>query len=110
MRKGKMINSGIIIALAVLVMVFTVIAIISAQEQTAPPAEAAPAPTAEAAPAPPPKVDSGDTAWLLTSSALVLAMTAPGLALFYCGMVRRKNVLGPMVHSFILLCLLTFLW
>src|SRR5665213_2275075 len=50
------------------------------------------APAAAATPAPP-KIDSGDTAWMLTSSALVLMMTIPGLALFYGGMVRKKNVL-----------------
>ena len=66
-----------------------------AQEAAPPPAEAAPA---AAAPA---KIDTGDTAWVLTSSALVLAMTAPGLVLFYGGMVRRKNALGTMMHSWI---------
>ena len=58
-----------------------------------------PAPAAPAAP----KVDTGDTAWVLTSSALVLMMTAPGLALFYGGMVRRKNVLATLMQSFILM-------
>jgi ammonium transporter, Amt family len=57
-----------------------------------------------------PAIDSGDTAWILTSTALVLAMTAPGLALFYGGMVRRKNVLGTMMHSFIALCLISVQW
>src|SRR3989442_9609520 len=72
-----------------------------------PPATSAPAPGGAppaAAPAPPPKIDTGDTAWVLTSSALVLAMTAPGLALFYGGMVREKNALGAIMHSFIILC------
>ena len=55
-------------------------------------------------------IDSGDTAWLLTSTALVLAMTAPGLALFYGGMVRRKNALGTMMHSFIALALVSVQW
>jgi Amt family ammonium transporter len=72
------------------------------------PAEAAPA--APAAPAPPAKIDSGDTAWVLTSSALVLLMTVPGLALFYGGMVRKKNVLGTMMQSFIILCLISVQW
>lgn len=44
---------------------------------------------------------SGDNAWMLTSAALVLMMTGPGLALFYSGLVRRKNVLGTMMHSFV---------
>jgi Amt family ammonium transporter len=51
------------------------------------------------------KVSAGDTAWVLTSSALVLLMTAPGPALFYAGMVRRKNVLATLMHSFILAAL-----
>ena len=73
------------------------------------PAQAPPA-AAAAAPAPPPKIDSGDTAWLLTSSALVLLMTAPGLALFYGGMVRSKNALATIMHSFIILALISVQW
>jgi Amt family ammonium transporter len=46
----------------------------------------------------PPKIDSGDTAWMLSSTALVLLMTIPGLALFYAGMVRKKNVLATMMQ------------
>ena len=57
-----------------------------------------------------PQISAGDTAWVLTSSALVLAMTAPGLVLFYGGMVRGKNVLGTMMHSFIALCLVSVVW
>src|SRR5438445_3157343 len=53
---------------------------------------------------------SGDNAWMLVSSALVLMMTAPGLALFYGGLVRRKNVLGTMMHSFILMAVVTVIW
>ncbi len=71
--------------------------------------EAAPAPAA-AATAAPPKIDTGDTAWLLVSTALVLAMTAPGLALFYGGMVRSKNALGTIMQSFIILCLISIQW
>ncbi len=53
---------------------------------------------------------SGDNAWLLTSSALVLFMTAPGLALFYGGLVRKKNVLGTMMHSFAMMAMVTVFW
>jgi ammonium transporter, Amt family len=53
---------------------------------------------------------SGDNAWMLTCSALVLMMTAPGLALFYCGLVRRKNVLATMMHGFALMGVVTILW
>lgn len=53
---------------------------------------------------------SGDNAWMLTSAALVLMMTGPGLALFYGGLVRRKNVLSTMMHSFALMAVVTVLW
>jgi len=53
---------------------------------------------------------AGDNAWMLTSAALVLMMTGPGLALFYGGLVRRKNVLGTMMHSFILMAVVTVIW
>ena len=53
---------------------------------------------------------AGDNAWMLMSSALVLMMTGPGLALFYGGLVRRKNVLGTMMQSFILMAVVTVLW
>ena len=56
------------------------------------------------------KIDTGDTAWVLMSAALVLAMTMPGLALFYGGLVRSKNVLGTIMHSVAILCLVSVLW
>ena len=86
------------------------------------PAAAAPAasptgatPTADAAaapatPPPAPHLDSGDTAWMLTSTALVLLMTIPGLALFYAGMVRKKNILATIMQSFGICCLITVTW
>jgi ammonium transporter, Amt family len=55
-------------------------------------------------------VSAGDTAWMLTSSALVLMMTAPGLALFYGGMVRRKNVLAVLMQSFVLAAVVSIQW
>jgi len=62
------------------------------------------------APAQSAKIDSGDTAWMMISTALVLMMTVPGLALFYCGTVRRKNVLATLMHSFVLAGLVTVQW
>ena len=53
---------------------------------------------------------AGDNAWMLVSAALVLMMTGPGLALFYGGLVRRKNVLGTMMHSFVLMAVVTVIW
>lgn len=83
-------------------------------EEIGAPGSPAPAQAVQEAPAaptpPPPKIDTGDTAWLLVSTALVLAMTAPGLALFYGGMVRSKNALGTIMQSFIILCLISIQW
>ncbi|WP_439549930.1 ammonium transporter [Falsiroseomonas sp.] len=56
------------------------------------------------------KIDTGDTAWMLTSTAIVLMMTVPGLALFYAGMVRKKNVLATMMQSFAITALVAVLW
>jgi Amt family ammonium transporter len=69
----------------------------------------APAPAAAAAPAEPPKVDAGDTAWVLASAALVMIMT-PGLALFYGGMVRTKNALSTIMQSFFIVGLISVQW
>ena len=60
--------------------------------------------------APSSPVNAGDNAWMLVSSALVLMMTAPGLILFYGGLVRSKNVLGTMMHSLVLMALVSVLW
>ncbi len=69
------------------------------------------APGTTAAPATPaPGIDTGDTAWMLASTALVLMMTIPGLALFYAGMVRKKNVLATLMQSFAVCCLVTIVW
>src|ERR1700736_2196946 len=87
----------------------------------APQAAAAVAPAPSAAPPPAPsttepsvilnsQINSGDTAWMLASMALVLMMTVPGLALFYGGMVRKKNVLATLIQSFAITCLVTVLW
>jgi len=55
-------------------------------------------------------ISAGDSAWMLTATALVLLMTLPGLALFYAGMVRRKNVLATCLHSLVCCCVVTLLW
>src|SRR5450631_3843343 len=95
----------------------------AAAATAAAPAAAAPAPAPAAAPAAPPaasatepsvvtnaQINSGDTAWMLTSTALVLMMTIPGLALFYGGMVRKKNILATLAQSFVITCLVTLIW
>jgi Amt family ammonium transporter len=90
----------------------------SSATAAAPADAAAPAAADAAAPAAPSeptligtdKISSGDTAWMLTSTALVLMMTIPGLALFYGGMVRKKNVLATLMQSFAITCVVTLLW
>ena len=82
---------------------------------TAPAAAAAPAPAAApaeapAAAAPVPKIDSGDTAWMLTSTLLVILMTLPGLALFYGGLARSKNMLSVLMQVFVIFSLISILW
>jgi ammonium transporter, Amt family len=71
---------------------------------------ALPALAQDAPAAPAPVLDTGNTAWMLTSTALVLMMTIPGLALFYGGMVRKKNVLATLMQSFAITCLITIIW
>lgn len=85
------------------------VAATSTSQATATTAEA---PVAEtpAAPAPTPKLDTGDTSWILVSTALVLLMTIPGLALFYGGMVRKKNVLSTMMFSLSAAILVSLIW
>ncbi len=78
---------------------------ISFAEEIAPPVA-----EAVAVPAAPPKLDTGDTAWMLVSSALVLMMTAPGLALFYGGLVRKKNILGVMMQCIFLMGMMSTIW
>jgi ammonium transporter, Amt family len=107
------------VALAMLLSVPTFHA--SYAQTPAAPAATAPAaaPAAPAAEAPPPACDaktltnctpnSGDTAWMLTSMAIVLMMTIPGLALFYGGMVRKKNVGDTVMTSFAITCLISVL-
>src|ERR1700747_3805410 len=56
------------------------------------------------------KIEGGDTAWMIPATALVLMMTIPGLALFYCGMVRKKNVLATMAQSVACTALCSLLW
>src|ERR1700751_2227427 len=92
----------------------------SALAQDKPPApgvEAKPAAAAPAAPAAAPKCgdkgfdcNKGDVAWMMTSTAFVLFMTVPGLALFYMGMVRTKNALSTTMQSFSIFCVVAVLW
>ena len=108
------------LALATLLVLATLGGGVALRRPRRAPAPAAPAPrradarrargAGAAAPAPASKIDKGDTAWMLTSSALVLLMTAPGLALFYGGMVRQKNALATLMQSFIIMAVISIQW
>ena len=93
------------LALAMVLVLGATVLVAYAQQPAAPAA-----PAAAVAPAPASKIDKGDTAWMLTSCALVLMMTAPGLALFYGGMVRQKNALGTLMQSFIIMAVISIQW
>ena len=95
-RMPKLLGMASIASLATLIAALPAFA----QDAAAPAAAATPAPT----------LDAGNTAWMLTSTALVLMMTIPGLALFYGGMVRKKNVLATVMQSFAITCLVTLIW
>src|SRR2546425_4855117 len=114
LRQRVMVKLLMVLGIAACTIVAVMANVVMAQTATeAPPPASAPAPGGTppaAAPAPPPKIDTGDTAWVLTSSALVLAMTAPGLALFYGGVGWGKKALGAIMHSFIILFLIIVPW
>lgn len=108
MTIGKRLIAGLVTAL----LAFTLIQALSAQSTSTLPSPATDSSTRlakleqQAADA----KSSADNAWMLTSAALVLMMTGPGLALFYGGLVRKKNVLGTMMQSFALMAIVTVLW
>ncbi len=105
MLNGKKIIIHMMLLIALIFLMST--GIVSAQESAVAPPAATETPSA---PAPAPlKVDPGDTAWVLISTALVMLMT-PGLAFFYGGMVGRKNVLGMLMQCFTMLCVISVLW
>ncbi|HUL00216.1 MAG TPA: ammonium transporter [Nitrospirota bacterium] len=98
--KGQGFNKVVVIILLCILTVIPLAAI--AQEESS-------AAASKLAGTPLSKIDTGDTAWMLVSTALVMLMT-PGLAMFYGGMVRRKNVLGTIMHSFIAIALISIQW
>ena len=99
-------------ALIALVTSFAFAGAVLAQDKpaAAPDKPAATAPAATPAAAPAPKVDKGDTAWMMAATALVILMTIPGLALFYGGMVRSKNTLSVLMQVFVTFCVIAVVW
>ncbi|GAB4414396.1 MAG: ammonium transporter [Thermodesulfovibrionales bacterium] len=102
-----------LVSILVLVSLLGLAGIVLAQEQVQPtpppPAAAGQAQPAQPAPAPP-KIDTGDTAWMIVATALVMLMTIPGLALFYGGLAKRKDTLNTIAMSFVAYCIVSFLW
>ena len=101
MIRRKRFTLTIIAALFILFFAAAVPAVM-AQEATAPPAAAAPAAA--------PKLDTGDTAWMIVATALVMLMSIPGLALFYGGLSKRKDSLNTMAMTFVAFCTASVLW
>ena len=99
--------------LFVILMSFCSAGLVLAEEQVTPTApsveQAQPGQPAPAA-APAPKIDTGDTAWMIVATAFVMLMTVPGLALFYGGLTKRKDTLNTMAMSFVTYCIVSFLW
>jgi Amt family ammonium transporter len=81
-----------------------------AEETVLPNPAAAPAPASAAAAPAAPKIDTGDTAWMIVATALVMLMSIPGLALFYGGLSKRKDSLNTMAMTFVTFCIVSFLW
>jgi Amt family ammonium transporter len=93
----------VILVLLIGVAVLLAPALVSAEEAAAPAAVAA-------APAPAPKIDTGDTAWMIVATAMVMLMSLPGLALFYGGLAKRKDSLNTMAMTFVTFCIVSVLW
>jgi Amt family ammonium transporter len=99
----KIMKNSVIAAMICLVLaVMTAPALVMAEE--------AAAPAAAAAAAPAPKIDSGDTAWMIVATAFVMLMSLPGLALFYGGLAKTKDALNTMAMTFVTFCIASILW
>jgi len=100
--KSVLMKSVVVIAVFLVLAALFAPAMVMADEATAPAAVAAPAPA--------PKIDTGDTAWMLVATALVMLMSIPGLALFYGGLSKTKDTLNTMAMTFVTFCIVSLLW
>jgi Amt family ammonium transporter len=101
MKRNVIYKTGVVIAL--LLVLFGAAPVLVQAEEAA-------APAAEAAAAPVPKIDTGDTAWMIVATALVMLMSIPGLALFYGGLAKKKDSLNTMAMTFVTFCIASVLW
>jgi ammonium transporter, Amt family len=106
MKTMKRVSSKFILVAAVLLIIGAMAAPALVTAQEAAPAAAA----AAAAPAAPNKIDTGDTAWMIVATALVMLMSIPGLALFYGGLAKTKDALNTMAMTFVTFCIVSLLW
>jgi Amt family ammonium transporter len=104
--KASLMKWVVLAVLFVAMAAFVSPTLVTADEAAAPTAAVA----APAAPAAPLKIDTGDTAWMIVATALVMLMTIPGLALFYGGLAKNKDALNTMAMSFVAFCIVSILW
>jgi len=101
--KGFVLKTTTLLVLIIIGALAMTPAVLTAEEAAAPATAAAPAPAA-------PKIDTGDTAWMIVATALVMLMSIPGLALFYGGLAKRKDSLNTMAMTFVTFCIVSLLW
>jgi len=102
--KAVLMKSLLVVAVFLVLAAFCTPALVMAEEAVPAPAAAVPSP------APAPKIDTGDTAWMIVATALVMLMSVPGLALFYGGLAKTKDALNTMAMTFVTFCLVSVLW
>lgn len=108
--KAAILKKLVVAVLFLVMAAFLMPAVIMAEEAGAPATAPAAAAAQTAAPAPAPKIDTGDTAWMIVATALVMLMSIPGLALFYGGLAKTKDTLNTMAMTFVTFCIVSVLW
>ncbi len=109
--KATILKKLVVAVLFLVMAAFLMPAVVMAEEAAAPAATAPAVAAAQtAAPAPAPKIDTGDTAWMIVATALVMLMSIPGLALFYGGLAKTKDTLNTMAMTFVTFCIVSVLW
>jgi Amt family ammonium transporter len=108
--KAAILEKVVVIVLFLAVAAFLTPPSIMAEEAVAPAPAAASTAAMPATPSPAPKIDTGDTAWMIVATALVMLMSIPGLALFYGGLAKRKDSLNTMAMTFVTFCIVSVLW
>jgi Amt family ammonium transporter len=108
--KASILKKLVVAVLFLVMAAFLMPAVIMAEEAAAPATAPAVAAAQTAAPAPALKIDTGDTAWMIVATALVMLMSIPGLALFYGGLAKTKDTLNTMAMTFVTFCIVSVLW